>query len=403
MPKDIKAISSAPAPHYPWQKLPRAATTIGVIDPCYGSSHVIYGLNTRRYHHRTLRTLPLRWLDKKVTFFQFTPYILDWSIPLVHTWNAIPLNRDFIVSFELEIPRYLNGPSDAQVRRGMDILAGPRCKKILALSDFARRDATRRFEHYGMAHLATKMDVFRGAVPDPMPKADTAVTNGPRAPFADKPLSAVVIGTQLFHKGGMFAIRAFEGLRARGLNVQLTLIGHFENDSHAFGEGIPDAAEWRAYAKACPWVRLVGPMPNIQIFNELLAHDLCIHTSLDESLGWLPIEAAMLGVPVIGAAVCALPELIGDRTTGRLIKLPLREDGRWAGIGLTGPAKLAALDDANERIVTGISECVAMVYDNPALLRKWGSAARDWATSKYGMASAAAELESIYTIALSGN
>ena len=374
-----------------------------MIDPCYGSSHVIYGLDTPRYCHRTLSTLPLKRLDGKGTFFRFTPYILDWSAELVHTWNAIPLNRDFIVSFELELPRYLNGASDSQVRRGMDILAGPRCKKILALSDFARRYATQRFEHHGMEQLAAKMEVFRGGVPDPTPPSEAIASRADRVSFADKPLSGVVIGTHLFHKGAMHAIQAFEQLRARGLNVTLTLIGDFELSSHTFGEGIPDAAKWRARANSHDWIRIIGPVPNNEVFEELRDHDICIYTSLDESLGWLPIEAAMLGVPVIGAAVCAFPELVGNRTTGWLIEMPLREDGRWSGLELSGPAKFAALDDANKRIVAGIEECIAAVYSDAALLWQWGSAARAWATKTYGMAAAATELERIYDKALASS
>jgi glycosyltransferase involved in cell wall biosynthesis len=400
MPAHIKSISASPPPLYPWQRAPKGATTIGVVDPCYGSSHVIYGLDTPRYRHRTLQTLPLRKLDGDVTFFQFTPFIIGGAVPLVHTWNALPLNRDFIVSFELELPRYLGGPSDAQVMRGMRILDSARCKKILALSDFAHRYATQRFEHYGMGHLAQKMDVFRGAVPDPLPAGETIADRAHRPSFAEKPLSAVVIGTQLFRKGGMYAIQAFERLRARGLDVQLTLIGDFETESYAFGESIPDAAEWRGRANGHDWIRFIGPVPNKQVFAELRAHDICVYTSLDESLGWLPIEAAMLGVPVIGAGVCAFPELVGDRTTGWLVEMPLREDGRWAGLQLTGSAKIAALDDANDRVVAGIEECLSSVYDDPALLVRWGTAGRTWATSHYSMAAASERLERIYDEAL---
>ena len=401
--RHLKSISPPPDRLYPWQKLPRERTTIGVVDPCYGSSHVIYGLDTPHFSHRTLSTLPLRKLDRRVTFFQFTPYILDWSVPIVHTWNAIPLNRDFIVSFELELPRYLNGPSDAQVRRGMDMLASSRCKKILALSEFARAYATRRFEKYGMAQLASKMAVFRGAVPDRLASGDPLVSIADRSPFADKPLSAVVIGTQLFRKGGMYAIQAFERLKAQGRNVQLTLIGDFETKSYAFGENIPEAALWRARANCHDWIRFVGAIPNKQVFEELRAHDVCIYASLDESLGWLPIEAAMLGVPVIGAGVCAFPELVQDRTTGWLVEMPIREDGRWSGLEITGPAKLAALADANVRIVSGIVECISAVYEDPALLSQWGNAGRAWATETYGSSKAAEELENIYSVALAGD
>src|SRR6476469_9951108 len=135
---------------YPWQRATaRDPRTIGVIDPCYGSSHVIYGLDTPNYRHRTLPTFPLHKLDGEVTYHQFTPFILDAGVSLVHTWNSLPLNKDFIVSFELELPRYLGGPSDAQVRRGMRILESDRCKKILALSEFAYGFAKQRFAQFG--------------------------------------------------------------------------------------------------------------------------------------------------------------------------------------------------------------------------------------------------------------
>lgn len=400
MAKHIKSISSPPPALYPWQTPAADKVAIGVIDPCYGSSHTIYGLNTQRYCHRTLSTLPLKRLDKKVTFFQFTPFVLDWSVPLIHTWNALPFNRDFIVSFELELPRYLFGPSDEQVRRGLDILASDRCKKILALSDFASGFATQCFEQFGYGHLAAKMDVFRGAVPDPVNGDDSLTVKADRVSFAEKPLSAVVIGTQLFRKGGMYAIQAFEKLRAQGVDVQLTLIGDFETESYAFGEGLPNADEWRAKASAHDWIRFIGPIPNKQVFAELLAHDLCIYTSLDESLGWLPIESAMLGIPVIGAAVCAFPELVGHGTTGWLADLPLSANGRWSGLDLVGPAKLAALADAEQRIVAGIEECVLAVHADPSLLTRWGIAGRKWATANYGIEQASTRLEAIYDEAL---
>ena len=282
------------------------------------------------------------------------------------------------------------------------MLASDRCKKILALSDFAYRFAQKRFEKYDMGQLTAKMAVFRGAVPDPLPVGDEVASRPKRAPFAEKPLSAVVIGSQLFHKGALYAIKAFEQLRAGGQDIRLTLIGDFETSSHTFGEGLPDATEWRAYANSHDWIRFTGPVPNAQVFAELRAHDICIYTSLDESLGWLPIEAAMLGVPVITTNVCALPELVGHLTTGWVIDLPLREDGRWAGLELAGEAKLAALDDANARIISGIEQCMAQVYADPSLLHRWGCAGRQWATTHYGMAGASAGLEQIYDAVLSG-
>ncbi len=391
----IKSVAPPPARCYPWQ-VRRPPKTIGVIEPCYGSSHVIYGLRTRRYAHRTLTALPLHKLVRQSTFHKFTPFIVDASVPLVHTWNSIPRNKDFIVSFELELPRYLGYPTEAQIRYGLGLLASGRCKKILALSDFAYGFAERRFEKYGYRQLVDKMSVFRGAIRDPYEDSDLIDNRGDRPPFAEKPLSAVVIGTQLFRKGGMHAIQAFERLRANGINVVLTLIGDFEIESYAFGSHIPNAGEWRHRALSHDWIRFQGPIPNAQVFPELLAHDICIYTSLDESLGWLPIEAGMLGVPVLANKVCAFPELVSDRETGWLIDLPLRGDGRWGGLELDGVAAKEALDHANDAIVAGIEECMTYVHEHPEMLRQWGANGRRMIKSMYDMEHASQNLERIY-------
>ena len=108
----------------------------------------------------------------------------------------------------------------------------------------------------------------------------------------------------------------------------------------------------------------------------------------------------MLGVPVIGAGVCAFPELIGDRTSGWLVEMPLREDGRWSGLELSGEAKLTALADANDRMVAGIRDCVIAVHDDPTLLARWGAEGRRRTVEHYGMAAASQKLEKIYDEAL---
>ena len=214
---DIKAATSKPPRHYPWDVAGSFANTVGVLWPCYGSGHVIYGLNTRRYDHRTVAKATLQRLDTDSTYFKATPFVLDASVPLLHTFNVIPVNKNFIVSYELELPRYLGSPTPAQLARGMRWLDGPRCKKILAMSDFAYRYARKRLEKAGFTRAVEKLGVFRGAVADPL--RGGALPDTPRVSFDAKPFSAIVIGSELFRKGGMQAIRAFERLRDEGLNV----------------------------------------------------------------------------------------------------------------------------------------------------------------------------------------
>ncbi len=399
----MKFKSSAPMPavHHPWQLGGSYRHTIGVVEPCYGSGHVIYGLPREKYTHMEVLTAPLKALDGKTTFHAFTPFILDLSIPLIHTWNAIPRNRDFIVSFELELPRYLHAPSDEQLRRGMELLRSSRCKAILALSDFAYGFAKNNFAKHGFPDLVDKMSVFRGAIIDPLDPQGIPERRSPRASFADKPFSAVVIGTDLFRKGGMYAIQAFENLRARGFEVDLTLIGDFGKDSYVFKNYLPNADEWRDRAKSHSWIKFSGAIPNAQVFDVLRAHDICLYPSLDESLGWLIIEAGMLGVPVLGNRLCAFPELIKHQQTGWLVDLPQRDNGRW--IAIDRPEILnESLDEANDLIVKGIEDCVEYVHRNPDSLAEWGRNGRDMMKRLYGMEAAGRELERIYDTVLEG-
>jgi len=396
----IKSAYESPPRQYPWNVLRHHPTTIGVLWPCYGSGHVIYGLHCRRYTHRRLATLTLKTLDKESTFFQRTPLVLDATVPLVHCWNVIPVNKNFIVSFEFELPRYLGAPSPTQMRFGLRMLESSRCKGILALTDFAFRHARRMFERQGFGHLVHKMSVFRGAVPDPGPALDPATRIASQPSFRDKPLCAILIGSELFRKGAVQAIRAFENLRAAGLDVRLTLIGDFEDCSYVWGNDLPDPKEWRARAAGHDWIRFQSSIPHARVLEELRAHDICLYPSLDESLGWLTVEAGMSGIPVVGNRICAYPELVEHQRSGWLIDLPVDHDGRWAGVSLEGEAHRKAVAEADSRIVSGIEACIRHVYEKPESLAQWGCEARRAMLAMYGMEPASAHLQIIYDRAL---
>ncbi|MFZ2986724.1 glycosyltransferase family 4 protein [Ideonella sp.] len=308
----------------------------------------------------------------------------------------IPVNGNFLMSFELEIPRYLGNTSERAIRFGLDRLSSDRCKGLLALSEFARRHALRVFEKFGYQHLERKLSVFRGGVWDPFSNGTPPVQGNEQSDSQDRPLTAIVIGTQLFRKGGMYSIEAFEQLRARGMDVRLTLVGDFETKCYAFRDAIPDAQAWRQRALSHDWITMVPPVPFAKIFELLLSHDICLYPSLDESLGWLPIEAAMAGRPVVGARVAAFPEFVEHGKTGWLIDLPVDETERWVGLRLSGAAHAAAVIEAHERMVAGIQECVSEIYNNRHLLDNWGQAGREEMLRLYEMQNAGGTLESIY-------
>ncbi|MBK7614771.1 MAG: glycosyltransferase family 4 protein [Burkholderiales bacterium] len=302
------------------------------------------------------------------------------------------------MSFELEIPRYLGEVGERAIRFGLDRMSSKRCRKLLALSDFAKRHALRVFAKHGYEHLGEKLEVFRGGVWDPFASGYSRPSQAEGQ--TEGPLTAIVIGTQLFRKGGMYAIEAFERLRARGMDVRLTLVGDFESRCYAFRDGLPSRDEWRKRAASLDWVTMMPPVPFAEVYRLLLSHDVCLYASLDESLGWLPIEAAMAGKPMIGARVAAFPEFVHHDETGYLIDVPVGESERWEGLFLSGQSHLNALAEVHEKMVAGIGVAMEMIYNDRSLATKWGDAGRTLMRQMYDMQAAGLALEQIYDEAL---
>tara|TARA_A200000113_G_scaffold190016_1_gene178223 strand:- start:508 stop:1692 length:1185 start_codon:yes stop_codon:yes gene_type:complete len=389
---DYRETQERPSYMYPLEPFFSKRKVIGVIDPCYGSSHVIYPLELENFKHKRVFKLPLNVLDKASTFNEFTPLPVKISPNLLHTWNAIPRYGDFIVSFELELPRYLGNPSASEIEKGLKMLASSRCKAIAALSEFAASNARTFFKEKGYEKLNEKLCVLRGTIPDPRQKYNLI----PK-PSDKKGIKAVVIGTQLFRKGGMYAIKAFEKLRQEGVDVELTLIGKFEDSSYVFGDFIPDAAEWTEKAKSYDWVKMLPPVTNKEVFEQLAEHDLCLYPSIDESLGWLPIEASMLGVPVLACNIGAFNEFVDHNKTGFLIDIPLSENRRWIGLSSSGKEKKDYCESLDKLVVEGIFNYVKFLAENKAKVLEMGNNARRFIEPMYGAKTHAASLDNLYS------
>lgn len=393
---DYRETQERPSYMYPFEPFFSKRKVIGVIDPCYGSSHVIYPFELENFKHKRVLKLPLKVLDKNSTFNEFTPLPVNISPNLLHTWNSIPRYGDFIVSFELELPRYLGNPSESEIEAGLKMLASRRCKAIAALSEFAARNARTFFKERGYEKLNEKICVLRGTVPDPRRKYNLIPKISDK-----KGLRAVVIGTQLFRKGGMFAIKAFEKLRQIGVDVELTLIGKFEDSSYVYGDFVPDAVKWTEKAKSYDWVKMLPPVSNKEVFEQLAKHDLCLYPSVDESLGWLPIEASMLGVPVLACNIGAFNEFVAHGETGFLIDIPLSENRRWVGLKASSKAKNEYCESLDKLVVEGIFKYVKFLSENKSKVTEMGNNARKFIEPIYGANAYAASLEKLYKTVLS--
>lgn len=361
-----------------------------MLAPSYGLERVSYMIPAKGHRYVWLRHLPLERLERKGTYWQQSPYVIGPGVDLVHTFNQLPLNRAFVVSAEMELPRFLGHPTERQVKAGLNRLASSRCRGIWPLSDAARAYFLRRATGLGFHELEQKVEVFRGTVPV-APAADFCARDE-RAP-----IRILFVGTAGLRKGLEPTLEGAERLRRDGIEVEVTVIGQPEASCYVAPGIIFDTHRVRNLL-AQSWVTHHMALPNAEVRRLMATHDLLSFLTMDESLGWVVAEAAMSGIPTISSNVFALPELVIDGKTGWTIPLPLNEDRRWMHVGKAN-ARDPFIDTQNQ-LRGGLVEIVASLAKNRERISVAGAAAHDHIENLYGIDVAAAHLDQLYTAAI---
>ena len=366
---------------------------VGVIAPNYGLEHLTYLLNLPDYAHVKLRRIPFHRLERGGTFFDINAVLIRTGLRLVHTFNHLPVNGGpFVNSFESELPFYLGPHREWQHRIGHRLLASDRCKALLSISEIAARNARAKFTDLGLPEVVDKMEVFRGAV-----RLSTE-TEERRYSEPNEPLRVLLVGLSGFHKGVVPLLDAVEQLRRDGAEIELTVIATLPPTAYVLdGVELP-VEETARRLEDSPWITWHQAMPNAEVRAAMFRHDLLALPSLDESLGWVVVEAAMEGTAAISSNVFALPELVEDGVSGRLMRLPLREDGRWSGLGTRD--RETAWAEARSIFQSGLVDAIGAAAADRDLPRRWGEAARARAMRTYHPDVAAAALGAIYDRAL---
>jgi glycosyltransferase involved in cell wall biosynthesis len=368
------------------------------VSPSYGAEKVSYGVGPQGYTFRKLTRLPVHRLERQGTFLRMTPVLLDYPVELVHTFNELPIGiRPFVVSFENELPRFLGRPTDWQVDFGHRLLASARCRRILALTDAAAKALRLRLGAIGLADVASKISVYRGMVTSP-PIGD-ALVGDPRR--TDGPLRVLFIGRDAFGKGLLPTLDALDACRAQGTAIEATVVCGFESRSYISKGNDPDQVAVIARMERTPGLAYHPHLSNEAVRTLMQRHDVLAFPTLDESLGWVAIEASMAGMVVISTDIFAIPEIVKHEKTGLLISIDKNEAGRWIGLWQEG----LEFNDSVRRVFETIAErlCAGLVRlsDDRSLLTRLGMEAKVHSQKLYGQEGAAVQLQLIYDGAVS--
>jgi len=178
------------------------------------------------------------------------------------------------------------------------------------------------------------------------PNVTPADATGPPPP---REKALLFVGKAFALKGGPDALRAFEAVRARHPDAELWMVGA------------------RQPERAPAGVKLLGRLPAHGVADLYRRASAFVLPTLREAFGLAFLEAMSFGLPCIGTAIEAVPEIVADGETGLLV--PPRNPAALARAILSlvdDPVGARAMGAAGERRVAarfGWDRAVRLMLD----------------------------------------
>lgn len=262
---------------------------------------------------------PLRRLIPQTVAFT----VLGGGYDLIHSVNAIPvLSRlPFIVTFEDWMPRTPPDIRFAPLERMLTkVIASDRCKALIAMSHFARRQMMaqqKRSPYY--ATLLNKTDVIYPGIK----RTETR----PKALGGE--LRLLFVGADFMRKGLPVLVAAHEELQRDGIPVRTTVVSSFQwYRSDYIGPKSKALVAEQVDRLQRSSIRVLERQSHAAVRQMMHEHDILVLPTFHDTFGLAILEAMAAGMPVIASNTCAIPEII-DESNGMLLPLPTDSLGRW--------------------------------------------------------------------------
>jgi glycosyltransferase involved in cell wall biosynthesis len=202
---------------------------------------------------------------------------------VIYTDNTMALTQEIYPGFAPLAPAELDRWQgfEAEVCRG--------AQRVFTFSEFARRSVV---EDYGCPPEAV-VAIGAGAnqLVDPLPAKDYSRR------------LALFVGHPFELKGGPVLLRAWQLVRRHLSDAELVLVGPKRNPIRGGAPGVT----WRGWVSRTELAALYE------------SASLFVLPSMFDAWGHVFVEAMGHGLPCIGSNVCAMPELIEDGVSGRLV------------------------------------------------------------------------------------
>ena len=279
------------------------------------------------------------------------------GVDLLHLVNTISCSRTpWVVTYEHYLPRW--NPRSAF---GMKFLARPACKKIIAMSQFAR-DAQLSLLEAGSA-LA---DEIRQRLCILHPPQDPLIDSYDQKRLSNDEVTCTFVGRDFFRKGGKEILEAVARLVAEHVPVKLNIVTDLGWGDYASRATKEEAeAALSLIRSLAPHVQLHQDIPNEVVLDLFRQSHIALLPTYDDTYGFVALEAQAAGTPVLSTNVCTLPEINGAET-GWLIPLPKDPYGQ----ALLNTAEERR--EVSERIREGVYKILKVTIGNVADIRTKG-------------------------------
>lgn len=262
---------------------------------------------------------PFHYLTNNYLLVNTHLFIGPPDIDLFHVWDGVAVNnRPWVVSFQWTIPRYENISQDHWMYKwGVSKLKSKHCKAILPACDFAKRviQSYSWYDEETDRKTRTLLYAVQKVEPKPIKKAPGEIW-------------ILFVGFCFFLKGGHLLYHAFEKLLPKYPNLRLVVVSTMESDDWVTKTSPDVVAEYRRILENHPRVNFHNYVDHKALMEEFFpAADIFVFPTFADTFGLVAVEALSAGVPVVGTAVNAMPEIVTSGVDGELIDVPVDSIG----------------------------------------------------------------------------
>lgn len=315
----------------------RSKRIIGAVHSGYPEERNIIGLPFEHYTVQMRKKDPLKMLDylyfktRNRTNLLFHNLSLGrGAVDVFHYFNGLSFGKvPWVTTFETSLPR-LREENSYWNRKGVKLMAGSSCKKLLALSGCAKEIQLEVLKaHYPQFYdtIAPKIEVLHPA--QPLMIEDYAEKK------LDGPITFTMVGADFFRKGGKEVLEVFQDLILDSQDVHLNIVSRMKYGDYASQTTATDLQEAMAIIHKFPdHIFHKESLPNEEVLALFKRTHIALLPTYADTYGYTVLEAQASGCPVISTNIRALPE-INDNEVGYLLDVPKYGNGN-AKIAMEG-------------------------------------------------------------------